>query len=102
MSPFNRRGFMRTLLFTAVAAGPAHASFSARVAWPFSDADLPSQSTNLEHGSQQLRISLKGSPLAFQNFLRIGDEWKPATLPNNPFIRSEEHTSELQSLRHLV
>ncbi len=42
--------------------------------------------TNLEHGSQQLRISPEGSPLAFQNFLRIGDEWKPATLANNPFI----------------
>jgi len=30
-----------------------------------------------------------GSPLAFQNFLRINNEWKPATLPNNPFITGD-------------
>jgi len=89
MSQSNRRGFMRTLLVAGVVAGPAHASISAGFAWPFFDSDLPSLSTSLEHGSQQLRISPVGSPLAFQNFLRIGDAWKPATLPNNPFIVGE-------------
>jgi len=86
MSQFNRRGFLRTLLVTAVGAGPAHASISEGIAWPIPGSDLPLLPTNLEHGSQQLRISPTGSPLAFQNLLRIGDEWKPATLPNNPFI----------------
>src|SRR5882757_2737372 len=86
MSQSNRRGFMRTLLVAGVAACPAHASISAGLPWPFAESDLPSLPTSLEHGSQQLRISAVGSPLAFQNFLRIGDEWKPATLPNNPFI----------------
>jgi uncharacterized protein (DUF1810 family) len=86
MSQSNRRGFIRTLLVAGVVAGPAHASISAGLAWPFSESDLPSLPTSLEHGSQQLRISPVGSPLAFQNFLRIGNEWKPATLPNNPFI----------------
>src|SRR5712671_3372490 len=89
MSQLNRRGFIRTLLVAGVVAGPAHASISAGSAWPFAEPDLPSLATTLEHGPQQLRISPVGSPLAFQNFLRIGDEWKPATLPGNPFIVGE-------------
>jgi hypothetical protein len=88
MSQFNRRGFMRTLLVTAVGAVPAHGNVSDKFAWPFLDSD-PSSSNNLENGSQQVRVSATGSPLAFQNFLRIGDEWKPATLPDNPFISGE-------------
>ena len=86
MGQFNRRGFMRTLLVTAAGAGPVHASISPAIAWSFSESALASLPTNLEHGSQQLRISPTESPLAFQNFLRIGDEWKPVTLANNPFI----------------
>jgi len=89
MSQFNRRGFMRTLLVTAVGAAPAAAAVSIKTAWPFVDSDLSSSSTNIEHGQQQLRLSPAGSPLAFQNFLRINDQWKPATLPNNPFIAGD-------------
>jgi hypothetical protein len=89
MSQSNRRGFIRTLLVGAVVAGPAHAGLSAGLTWPLAESELPSQPTTLEHGSQQLRISPVGSPVAFQNFLRIGNEWKPATLPNNPFIIGE-------------
>jgi hypothetical protein len=88
MSQFNRRGFMRTLLVTAVGAVPAHVAV-ANTAWPFSDSDLSASSIDLEHGPQQLRISPTGSPFAFQNFLRINNEWKPATLPNNPFITGD-------------
>jgi len=88
MSQFNRRGFMRTLLVTAVGAVPAQAAVSNKSVWPFFDSDL-SSSTNLEHGPQQLRISPTGSPLAFQNFLRFDDQWKPATLANNPFISGD-------------
>src|SRR4029077_3188050 len=89
MSQFNRRGFMKTLLVTAVGAVSAHAAVSNKSAWPFLDSDLPASSSALERGLQQLRISPTGSPLAFQNFLRIDNEWKPATLPNNPFIAGE-------------
>src|SRR5258707_15331652 len=89
MSQFNRRRFMKTLLVTAVGAAPAYAGSPARIALPSFESDLASLSTNLENGFQQLRISPTGSPLAFQNFLRIGDEWKPATLANNPFIVGE-------------
>src|SRR6266446_1114391 len=86
MSQFNRRRFMKTLLVTAVGAGPAYAGISTGIALPSFESDLPSVSTNLENGSQQLRISPTGSPLAFQNFLRVGDEWKPATLANNAVV----------------
>src|SRR6202040_3140827 len=89
MSQFNRRGFMKTLLVTAVGAVPAHAAVRSYSAWPFFDSDLAASSTDLEHGPQQLRISPTGSPFAFQNFLRINNEWKPATLPNNPFIAGD-------------
>lgn len=89
MSQFNRRGFMRTLLVTAVGAVPAHAAVANKTAWPFFVSDLSSSSTDLEHGPQQLRISPAGSPFGFQNFLRINNEWKPATLPNNSFITGE-------------
>jgi hypothetical protein len=98
MSQFNRRGFMKTLLVTAVGAVPAHANISNKSAWPFFDSDL-SSSTNLEHGPQQLRISPTGSSIAFQNFLRINDQWKPATLPNNPLIAGDSFslvTSKIQ------
>jgi hypothetical protein len=86
MGQFNRRGFLQTLLVTAFSAGSARASFSERVVGPSFGIDLSSSPANLEHGSQQLRVSPAGSPLAFQNFLRVGEEWKPATLPKNPFI----------------
>src|SRR5258707_7360476 len=89
MSQFTGRGFMKTLLVTAVGAVPARAAVANKTAWPFFDSDLSSSSTNLEHGPQQLRIAPSGSPLAFQNFLRINNEWKPATLPNNPFITGD-------------
>ena len=89
MSQFNRRGFMRTLLVTAVGAVPAHATIASKAAWPFLDSGLPPSTSDLEHGPQQLRLSPTGSPFAFQNFLRINNEWKPATLPNNPLIAGD-------------
>jgi hypothetical protein len=82
MGQLNRRGFMRTLLATGLVAAPGHAG----LAWPFSESDLSSLPISLEHGSQQLRISPVGSPLTFQNFLRIGDEWKPATMAGVPLV----------------
>src|SRR5436309_454519 len=86
MSKFNRRRFMKTLLVTAVGAVPAYPRSPARIVLPSFDSDLPTLSTSLENGSQQLRISPTGSPLTFQNFLRVGDEWKAATLANNAVI----------------
>jgi uncharacterized protein (DUF1810 family) len=82
MGQLNRRGFIRTLLAAAVVAVPGHRG----LAGPFSESDLSSLPTSLEHGSQQIRISPVGSPLTFQNFLRIGDEWKPATMAGVPLV----------------
>ncbi|MHB8501635.1 MAG: hypothetical protein ACYDCG_20390 [Candidatus Acidiferrales bacterium] len=86
MSYFNRRDFVRTLLVTAAGAGPVYARVPAGIGWPRPKSELSSPPTSIEHGSQQLRISPRGSPFAFQNFLRVGSEWKQATLPNNPFL----------------
>src|SRR5260370_3496691 len=86
MSQFNRRRFMKTLLITAVGASPAYTGSPARIALASFESGLPSLSTILENGSQQLRISPSGTPLAFQNFLRVGDEWKPATLASNAVV----------------
>lgn len=86
MTEFDRRGFMKKLLAASVAAVPAYSIFPEVAGGPLSLLALPSSSENLESGSQQLRISPARSQLTFQNFLRVGNEWKAATLPNNPFI----------------
>lgn len=36
----------------------------------------------LEHGDQQLRIISAGGLLAFQNFVRVSNQWRPSTLPD--------------------
>src|SRR2546426_1764489 len=77
MSHLNRRGFMKTLLATAASATPAGVDFSERIAWLSPQTGTASASTNLENGDQQLRLSPVGAPLAFQNFVRVGNEWKP-------------------------
>jgi len=41
MSQFNRRGFMRTLLVTAVGAVPAHVAVTSNTAWPSLDSGFP-------------------------------------------------------------
>lgn len=86
MTPFNRRSFVKTLAGTAAAATQS---------WAFSPTNLlggltrlldSSPATNLENGEQQLRFTPSGASFAFQNFLRVGKEWKPATLPGNALV----------------
>src|ERR1700688_1741142 len=94
MSALNRRFFVKTLLASAASAAPACAALHKRIAFGANttngDHDLQSTgdsaSLNIDAGSQQLRIAPIGSPLSFQNFLRIGSEWKPATLAGVPFV----------------
>ena len=94
MSALNRRFFVKTLLASAASAAPACAVLHKRIAFPAtaSEGDRDFQSTDnssslsIDAGSQQLRIAPIGSPLSFQNFLRIGSEWKPATLAGVPFV----------------
>jgi hypothetical protein len=93
MSALNRRFFVKTLLASAAGAAPACAAFHKRIAFPatatnrdhFKSTD-GSASLNIESGSQQLRIAPIGSPLSFQNFLRVGSDLKPATLAGVPFV----------------
>ncbi len=40
----------------------------------------------LPSGDQQLRVTRSGVPFAFQNFVRSGDDWKPATLAGVPVV----------------
>ena len=94
MNALNRRFFVKTLLAGAASAAPACAALHRRIAVPANttngDHDLQSNgdsaSLNIDVGSQQLRITPIGSPLSFQNFLRVGSEWKPGTLAGVPFV----------------
>ena len=58
---------------------PAHAT-------PATEAESSLPSAVLENGEQQLRISSAGGSLAFQNFVRVSNEWHPATLPGVPLV----------------
>jgi hypothetical protein len=94
MGALNRRFFVKTLLASAASAAPACAVLHKRIAFPAiaGEGDRDFQSTDnssslsVDAGSQQLRIAPIGSPLSFQNFLRMGSEWKPATLAGVPFV----------------
>jgi hypothetical protein len=94
MSALNRRFFVKTLLASAASAAPACAALHKRIVFPAtatnSDRDVQSvddyASLNIDAGNQQLRIAPIGSPFSFQNFLRVGSEWKPATLGGVPFV----------------
>src|ERR1700730_17723651 len=94
MSTLNRRFFVKTLLAGAASAAPACAALHKRIAFPATGThggpDVrsagDSASLNVEAGTQQLRVAPIGTPLSFQNFLRIGSEWKPSTLAGVPFV----------------
>jgi hypothetical protein len=85
MSLIHRRGFMKTCL-----AGVTSASLVMRSAREFhvlaAEESPHEKFASLEQGEQQLRVSGRGVPFCFQNFLRVADEWKPATLPGIPLV----------------
>src|ERR1700676_3350735 len=107
MNALNRRFFVKTLLAGAASAAPACAPLHRRIAVPANttngDHDLQSNgdsaSLNIDVGSQQLRIAPIGSPLSFQNFLRVGSEWKPATLADVPFVTGASFPLITESIR---
>jgi hypothetical protein len=78
MSPLNRRGFIKSCFATATGAryGSHLQSLSQTVA-----ENNPAAFSSLENGDQELRVSPEGEIFAFQNFLRVANEWRPATLP---------------------
>jgi hypothetical protein len=86
MNQFSRRGFVKTLLEAAAGATPACSGLRSGVIPSVLESLSDSASVIVESGGQQLRLSPIGSPLTFQNFLRAGEQWKPATLPANPLV----------------
>src|SRR6185437_12469769 len=84
MSLIHRRGFMKTMLASA-AGSPFVDSLRARAIMA-TEQEPTRSSAVLEHGDQQLRISSAGGSLAFQNFVRVSSEWRPATLPDVPLV----------------
>src|SRR5690349_11451589 len=86
MSVLNRRGFMKTFLATAAVA-PSFLVPGSDVFNIFPGEEGPlAASASLDHGDQQLRVSGSGLPFHFQNFLRVGSEWRPATLAGNSLV----------------
>src|SRR2546427_4044897 len=81
MTFLHRRSFVKMILATAASGSPVCAGFNAAVSIPTSADSSSSSATILESGAQQLRLSLVGTPLTFQNFLLVEGQWKPATLP---------------------
>ncbi len=76
---------MKSCLATAAGASPLYGrSYRALSLLP-KVAETP-PATSLENGDQQLRISGDGKTFGFQSFLRVQDQWRPATLPDLPLI----------------
>ena len=86
MSLLSRRGFMKTLLVTAASPSPFWADFGRAGTRLSTENESVEAFTTLEHGDQRLQVSPAGAPFAFQNFLRVAGEWKPATLPGIPLV----------------
>src|SRR5438270_6422292 len=85
MKIFDRRGFMKSCLATAASASPLYGrSYRALNSLP--KVAEPSLFTSLENGDQQLRASTDGATFGFQNFVRVQNEWRAATLPQLPLI----------------
>ncbi len=95
MSNLKRRFFVKSLLATAATAGPAYGALHKGIGAGFGPPTAGNAKNNffsddssvrMDAGNQQLRISAVGEPLSYQNFIRVGDDWKPATLAGVPFV----------------
>jgi len=83
MSLLSRRGFIKSSVITAAAARYTRVSETLNQS-PAKDGPAAFQS--LENSDQQLRVAPEGEIFAFQNFLRVANEWHPATLPGVPLV----------------
>ncbi len=77
---------MKTLIATAVGTSPLYARLSPAAALLATDKKSASASDTLQNGDQQLQVSSGKGALTFQNFVRVSNEWHPATLPQNPLV----------------
>lgn len=78
MRLLHRRGFIKTCVVSAAAARYGGLSQGLNL---LAAASERATFTSLENGDQQLRVSHEGEIFTFQNFLRVANEWHPATLP---------------------
>lgn len=83
MSLLSRRAFINTCVISAAGAGYSRGLPDLSL---LSTEDKSGAFTKLENGDQQLRVSPAGEIFAFQNFLRVGNELHPATLPGIPLV----------------
>lgn len=81
MSSLDRRVFIKACLATAAGAryGTSLPSLNAAE-------NQQSAVTTLDNAEQQLRVSPEGEVFTFQNFLRVANQWHPATLPSIPLV----------------
>ena len=90
MNVLNRRIFVKTLLASAASSTPAYAALHKGIADSSVGVEDTSAAVTIESGNQRLRTSPEGTPLTYQNFLRVGDgngnDWKPATLAGVPLV----------------
>lgn len=84
MTEINRRGFVKTVL--ASAAGIVLVQETSADLFALGAENPRSRFHVLEAGNQQLRVAPEGELLSFQNFVRVGNEWKPSTLASVPVI----------------
>jgi hypothetical protein len=100
MRLLNRRGFVKTIVTTAAGTTSAYAVLGHGLPCEETDQREAASSVELESGGQQLRLSPVGTPLAFQNFLRIGNEWKSSTLSRIPIVVGPSFSLVTSSIRH--
>lgn len=77
---------MKSLIATALGTSPLQARFSPAAVLLATEKKSASASDDLQNGDQQLRVSSGRGSLTFQNFVRVANEWHPATLPQNPLV----------------
>ena len=106
MDVLNRRIFVKTLLATAASTSPAYAAFhkasfpkGRRDVLPSREAEDDCSPADIEHGNQRIRLSPTGAPLTYQNFVRVGEDWKPSTLAGVPLITGSSFLLVTSSLR---
>jgi uncharacterized protein (DUF1810 family) len=98
MNVLNRRIFVKTLLAAAASSSAAYGALRRGIA--LSPVAEDNSGASIEFGDQRLRVSAAGMPLTYQNFLRSGTDWKPATLAGVPLVTGASFalvTSRLQS-----
>jgi hypothetical protein len=106
MNVLNRRIFVKTLLATAASSSPVYAAFHKRIFDSPVDGEDASAFLTIESGNQRLRISPEGTPLTYQNFLRVSNDngnskdWKPATLAGVPLVTGASFPLLTSRVRH--